>query len=168
MTKPVVFTSEILALYADGPARLESALTGLPESDLDLALAADSWSIRQIVHHLADGDDIWKTCIKAALGNSEGLLTLQWYWDKSQMEWSENWKYASRGIKSSLALMRANRLHILELLEQTPSALEKSIRLQRPQNQEDRITVCEVLEIHIRHMVDHIKDIQAIRQAHGV
>jgi len=42
------------------------------------------------VHHLADGDDIWTICIKAALGNSEGLFSLQWYWDKPQTEWAEN------------------------------------------------------------------------------
>ncbi len=68
--------AEILARYADGPTLLDSALAGLSETDLDLALSADSWSIRQIVHHLADGDDIWKICIKAALGNSDGTFIM--------------------------------------------------------------------------------------------
>ena len=62
--------SATLALYADGPTQLEAVLMGLTESDLNLAQPGDSWTIRQIVHHLADGDDLWKTCIKAALGNS--------------------------------------------------------------------------------------------------
>lgn len=157
----------VLKQYAEGPALLESALAGLTESDLDLALSTDSWSIRQLVHHIADGDDLWKTCIKAALGNSEGLFSLQWYWEKPQMEWSENWTYTSRGIASSLALLRANRRHILELLEHTPNALEKSIRLYRPGTSEDRVTVLDVLEMYVRHMADHIKDIQATLQAHG-
>lgn len=122
----------ILTQYAEGPALLKSALAGLTESGLDLSLTADSWSIRQIVHHLTDGDDIWKICIKAALGNPDGLFTLQWYWDKPQMEWSENWKYASRDIKSSLALLCANRRHIVELVKQIPNAWERSIRLKPP------------------------------------
>jgi hypothetical protein len=168
MTTPAVSTDEILALFADGPALLESALSGLTESNLNLSLTADSWSIRQIVHHLADGDDIWNICIKAALGNSDGVFTLQWYWEKPQMDWSENWSYASRGIESSLALLRANRRHIVELIEQTPGACEKSTRLQRPQKPEVRITVADVLEIQAQHVVDHIKDIQAILQAHGI
>ena len=159
--------AEILVLYADGPARLESALAGLTESGLDLALSADSWSIRQIIHHLADGDDIWKICIKAALGNSDGAFTLQWYWDKPQMEWSQSWKYTSRRIESSLALLRANRHHTLELIQQVPDAWEKSIRLTRP-DQEKRITVGWIVEMQARHVLEHIKDIQAIRQAHGV
>ena len=84
MTEQALNPSATLALYADGPAQLEAVLMGLTESDLDLAQTSDSWTIRQIVHHLADGDDLWKTCIKAALGNSEGSFSLQWYWDKPQ------------------------------------------------------------------------------------
>jgi hypothetical protein len=95
----------ILTQYAKEPALLESAPAGITESDLDLSLTADSWSIRQIVHHL----DIWKICIKAALGNPDGLFTLQLYWDKPQMEWSENWKYASRD-KDIRAIRQAHKV----------------------------------------------------------
>ncbi len=158
----------ILAQYADGPAQLESALAGLTESDLNLSLAVDSWSIRQIVHHVVDGDDLWKTCIKTALGNSDALFSLQWYTVKPQMEWSENWAYANRGLESSLALFCANRRHIVDLLEHIPGACEKSIRFDRPGEEEMRITIFDVLELHVRHILDHIKDIQAIRKAHHI
>ena len=157
-----------LAQYADGPAQLEAALIGLTESDLNLAQTSDSWTIRQIVHHLADGDDIWKICIKAALGNSEGLFSLQWYWDKPQTEWAENWKYANRSTEPSLALFRANRHHIVGLVQQTPDAWEKSIRLKWPDREEGRITIGDVLGMHVRHVVGHIDDIQMIRRAYNV
>jgi len=166
MTDQTDTINEILTLYADGPALLETALTGLTDSDLDLAPGPDSWSIRQIVHHLADGDDIWKICIKAALGNNDGLFTLQWYWDKPQMEWSENWQYASRDIESSLSLLRVNRRHTIELVQQTSDAWERSIWLQRPNGQKEQITVGWVIEMQARHIVDHVKDIRAILQAH--
>jgi uncharacterized damage-inducible protein DinB len=155
-----------LALYADGPAILEAVLNSLAESDLDLAQTSDSWTIRQIVHHIVDGDDIWKTCIKAALGNTEGLFSLQWYGDKPQIEWAENWKYSSRPIEPSLALFRANRHHIVELVQQTPNAWEKSIRIKWPQG-EERITIGDVLEIQAPHVVEHVADIQTILRAHN-
>jgi len=167
MTNQAKSFRTILARYADGPTLLDSALAGLTESDLDLVLSADSWSIRQIVHHLADGDDIWKICIKAALGNSDGTFTLQWYWDKPQLEWSVNWKYASRGVESSLALLRANRSHTVELVEQTAEAWKKPIWLETPNRQKERITVAWIVEMQAGHVIDHIKDIQAILQAHG-
>lgn len=168
MTTLTKLSEAVLAQYADGPAQLESVLNGLTESDLNLALNNETDSIRQIVHHLADGDEIWKLCIKAALGNPEGLFTLQWYWDVSQKEWAHNWRYASRSIESSLALLRANRQQILELVQQTPNAQRKSIRLKRPDGQEERITVEDILEMQARHIVGHIHDIQCIRQAHHI
>ena len=167
MIKQSDTTQQILAQYADGPALLDSAIAGLSESDLNLALSDASWSIRQIVHHIIDGDDIWKTCIKAALGNSDAVFSLQWYTAKPQMEWSENWAY-SRSLESSLALYHANRRHIVDLIEHIPGACEKSALLQRPGKEDIRITVFDVVELHVQHLTDHIKDIEAIRHAHNI
>jgi hypothetical protein len=161
-------TQTILTQYADGPSLLDSALTGLRETDLDLALNADSWTIRQIVHHIVDGDDLWKTCIKIAIGNSEALFSLQWYTVRSQMEWSESWAYSRRGLESSLALYRANRAHIVELLKKTTGALERSVRFERPGKEEIQITVFDVVELHVDHLTEHLESIKAIRTAHGV
>ena len=158
--------NETIAQYAGGPVELEAVLKGLTDSDLDLALTTDTWTIRQIVHHIVDGDDMWKTCIKAALGNSAGLFSLQWYWDRSQTEWAANWKYANRPIEPSLELLRANRHHLAELIEHTPNAWELSIRIKRPQREEERITIGFVLEMQTGHMIEHIGEIQAIRQVH--
>jgi uncharacterized damage-inducible protein DinB len=167
MLEKISNPDETLAQYADGPAQLEAVFCGLAESDLNLSQSSDSWTIRQIVHHIADGDDIWKTCIKAALGNADGLFSLQWYWDKPQIEWAENWRYTDRSIEISLALFRSNRLHIVELIQQTPNAWEKSIRIRTPRNEETRITIGEVLEIQAYHAVEHIADIQTILRAHN-
>jgi hypothetical protein len=168
MTKQADSPDDILALYADGPAQLEAALKGITEAELNLALTADSWSIRQIVHHLADGDDIWKMCTKMALGNSEGVFNLQWYWDNDQMEWSVNWQYAGRSIESSLALLRANRRHIVELVQPVSDTWKMSVRCYRPDGKEERISIGEVLSMQTRHIIGHVQDIKAIRLAHSV
>jgi hypothetical protein len=79
----------VLAQYAQGPTLLEQALSGLTDTDLDLTLSEDSWSIRQIVHHIADGDDIWKICIISVFDvvelhvrqltkHIESLQTIRW------------------------------------------------------------------------------------------
>ena len=84
------------------------------------------------------------------------------------MEWSESWAYTHRGLESSLALYRANRRHIVDLLEHIPGALEKTVRFDRPGKEELLSTVFDVVELHVRHLTEHIETIQAIRQAHGV
>jgi len=159
---------EILKQYADGPTLLDSALADLSESNLDLALNTDSWTIRQIVHHIADGDDLWKICIKIALGNNEALFSLQWYTVKTQMERSESWACSRCRLESSLALYRANRAHMVDLLKQNQGAFERSIRFERPGKEEIRITIPNVVELQVDHLTEHIESIQAIRQAHGV
>jgi hypothetical protein len=68
----------IIAGYADGPNQLETAIAGLSGGELDIVERDDSWTIRQIVHHVVDGDDIWKVFIKRAIGNPGGRFDLQW------------------------------------------------------------------------------------------
>jgi uncharacterized damage-inducible protein DinB len=157
----------ILELFADGPAQLEAVVAGLTDSELNLALSADSWTLRQIVHHIADGDDIWMIGIKAALGNPEGILEFKWYWDVPQNVWVERWKYASRPIESSLAIFRLNRQHITELIRQIPEAWELSLWVKWSNEEKMRMTVGNMVEMQARHAVHHIQDIQKIRQAHG-
>lgn len=168
MTGTADTRDSILGLYAEGPARIAAVLEGLAESDLDLTPAAGAWSIREIVHHVADGDELWKPCIKAALGSCEGWFTLQWYWDKPQLEWSQRWHYAGRPIEPSLALLRANRQQILELLRLVPQGWEATIHLRATDEPDERISVGWVIDMQAQHVVTHCKRIQAIRQAHGV
>jgi len=158
----------VIARYADGPAQLEAAIAGLTETELNLAQSADTWTIRQIVHHVVDGDDIWKIGIKAALGNSSGTFTLQWYWDKPQDEWVESWDYAGRALEPSLALFRANRRHILQLLSQIPDAWERHISIKWPDRQVAQITIGNIVEMQADHVALHVNDIRMIRQSHGV
>lgn len=99
--------SKILAGFAQGPDRLEAAIDGLSNESLDLALSSQSWSIRQIVHHLADGIDLWKGFIKQAIGCPGTSFSLSWYWETPQDDWARMWTYAGRPVGSSLALYRA-------------------------------------------------------------
>ena len=62
-----------------------------------------------------------------------------------------DWKYANRRTEPSLALLRANRHHMVELVQQTPDAWERSIRVRWPDDNEERITIGEVLEMQASH-----------------
>jgi len=152
----------IMKQYAEGPKLLEAALEGLEESDLDAALAQDSWSIRQIVHHIADGDDIWKVCIKMALGNPQAVFDLAWYWAIPQNRWAELWGYDRREVDPSLKLFAANRRHVVQLIESIPGGWERTITLRTPQGDE-QISVGWVVEMQARHVIGHIQDIEKIR-----
>ena len=165
MTEPTQDPLATLACYADGPVQLEAALTGLTEADLDVGPTEGGWTIRQIVHHIADGDDLWGACIKMALGSQTGF-SLQWYWAKSQDEWARTWHYADRAIDPSLALFRANRAHIVQLVEAVPNAWSCYMVMQMPDGRLERVTVGDVIAMQARHVLGHTEDIRRIRETH--
>jgi hypothetical protein len=157
-----------IARYADGPGQLEAAIASLSEGELDLAESDDTWTIRQIVHHIVDGDDIWKVFVKRAIGNPGGRFDLQWYWEMPQDEWVKSWAYATREIEPSLALFRANRGHIVQLLEHMPAVWEQSLLVRWPNGEEQEVSVAWVVEMQARHVPGHADDIRRARQVHGV
>jgi hypothetical protein len=138
-----------LIRYAEGPAQLAAALAELDEAGLDLGPAEGGWTIRQIVHGTQTG------------------FSLQWYWAKSQDEWAEVWRYAERDVEPSWDLFRANRNHIVQLVERVPNAWGCRMKIQMSDGSERSFTVGEIIAMQARHALGHIADIRRIREAHG-
>ncbi len=165
--QPPKEVESITARFREGPALLEDTLAGISETDLDAVPSQGGWTIRQIVHHVADGDDLWKTCIKVALGNERTEFSLAWYQAFPQEHWTEAWGYSRRSIDTSLALLRANRAHIQQLLEQVPNAWTRSVDFRRFDGEMMRVPVGFVVEMQTNHLVNHVNRIRAILHERG-
>lgn len=165
MDEQMAHRESTLARFADGPNLLEATIAGLSEGELNVAQRDDTWTIRQLVHHIVDGDDLWKVFIKRAIGNPGGTFDLQWYWEMPQDEWVERWTYASREIEPSLALFRANRDHIVQLLDHVPGAWEQCLLVRWPNGMEQQMSVASVVEMQARHVTGHLDDIRKAQQA---
>ncbi len=159
---------DILRQYAGAPEMVTSAIQGLAEEQLDLKLSADSWSIRQLVHHIADGDYLWKEFLLRAMGEPEKEFSLEWYWCLPQDEWVKRWSYAERDVEHSLALFKANRQHTLGLLDQVPRLWERCLLIPKREGGQERVSVREVVEMQAGHVLGHVEDIKQIRSVHGV
>ncbi len=157
----------VLTRYREGPTLLERAIAGLQDVDLDARPSQGSWTIRQIVHHIVDGDDIWKTCIKMAIGNEQAEFALAWYWALPQDIWADRWAYKERSLDVSMALLRANRGHILQLLEHAPDGWSKSVSVRKPDGEIERVPVGFVVEMQADHVLHHVNRIRSIRQERG-
>ncbi len=154
--------------YAAGPELLQAAIQDLDATQLDLTLTANSWSIRQLIHHIADGDYLWKEFLLRAAGDPEREFCLEWYWCLPQDEWVKRWSYAERDITPSIALLVANRQHTSDLLMQVPLLWGKSLLIPTPHEGQQHATVGEVVEMQARHVEGHVEDIHQIRSYHGV
>ena len=156
-----------LRRYVDGPALLENTLSELQLTDLDKPPADGGWTIRQIVHHIVDGDDIWKTCIKIALGNDQAEFTLSWYWSRTQEDWAERWAYSSRSLEESLALLKAIRNHVCQLLTMRPDGWTRSAVVRDSKGTLERVTVGFVVEMQADHLMHHVNRILDIHKQGG-
>ena len=59
MSTSQIEKKEILTLFTSGVERLERPIAGVSEADLDLASKPGEWTIRKMVHHVADDGDSW-------------------------------------------------------------------------------------------------------------
>jgi len=157
----------LLERYLQLPKRLEAAIAGLSEADLDLSLGT-GWSIRAYVIHTVEGELIWQLNLRAILGRDGIEFPIQWYFGLPQEEWATCWAYQKRALEPSLALFRGSTASLVDLLRNiAPEAWEHSGRVTWPGNdKETQLSVRDILLIHIRHMDQHTADIRAIRELH--
>jgi uncharacterized damage-inducible protein DinB len=141
---------------------LEHAVIGLLDADLDAKPSEGGWSIRQIVHHIADGDDIWKLCIKMAIGNEQAEFSLGWYWSQTQDTWADRWAYSQRSIGASLSLLKATREHVLQLLASVPEGWNRAVVVRTPQGEIEQVPVGFVVQMQADHVFHHLERIRAI------
>jgi hypothetical protein len=153
-----------LARYREGPELLERSIRGLDDEQLDFPPGRGGWTIRQIVHHVVDGDDFWKIGVKAALGNPPGEITLDWYWTLPQETWAERWRYDRRPLETSLALFRAIRSHVAELVAVAPDGWDRTIGFRNRDGTVETISVGFMVEMQADHVDHHVARILEIRR----
>lgn len=158
---------ELLASYAAGPEQLAAALEGLGDSELDeMTRASGEWTIRQIVHHISDADDLWKMCIKAALGDSGCSFNASWYVVRNG--WADTLDYARLPIGPALDLFSANRNHVVGMIQALPDAWDRHILFTlEGVASEKPLTVGEIIAFQVGHTQQHIDDIKDIRLKYG-
>lgn len=158
---------EKIARFLAGIEELDAVLQGLSEAELDLAREEGKWTIRQIVHHIVDAEDIWETGIKAALGNSGCSFNFSWYITDNKC--AEPLDYARRPIEVALELFKKIRPHVVELIEHLPGARERYVIVKRPEIPDGKkFTVDEIIDWQILHLNIHIEQILETRKKHYI
>ncbi|MBI4730947.1 MAG: DinB family protein [Chloroflexi bacterium] len=158
----------LLKKYLQLPDRLEAAIAGLSEADLDLT-KNDGWPIRAYVHHTVEGELMWQLFLRAILGQDGIEIPIAWYFGHEQEEWGRRWVYGKRAVGPTLALFRGSTATLAELLRNVPpEAWDHFGRVTWPGDEkETRLTVRDIVLMHIRHMDGHTADIRTIRELHG-
>jgi hypothetical protein len=120
---------------------------------------ADGWSIRQIVHHVADDGDVWSMCIKKALATPGALVRFEGF--PGNEAWADALDFDRREIEPALDLIRAHRRYLAQLLEHFPGDWDRSVRLANAEGEVVReMSVREMVRMLTDHMREHIGQIE--------
>jgi uncharacterized damage-inducible protein DinB len=142
---------------AEFPAKLREAVADLNDQQLDTPYREGGWTVRQVVHHLADSH--MNAYLRAKLMVNENNPTLKPY---DQDVWAANGEARHGAIASSLDLIDGLHRRWADFLQRLPAEA-----WQRTAHHPERgqVTMSGTLETYARHGAKHIEHIMGLRRA---
>jgi hypothetical protein len=154
---------EALRLYETGPDALEAALYGITEEELNSKIRSDGWTLREVVHHIADAESTWMTLVKIITISPSTRFSHAWHPGNKGISRALN--YAKRPVEPALALFRATRQHVAQMLRAILGVWENHlVGIEVPDGEPDfTMTVGEYITGMARHLQEHLEEITTRR-----
>lgn len=146
----------LIERYKAGYQAVVDALQGITEAELDQRATPDSWTAREIVHHLADSEMTSAIRLRRLLAEDAPLIA-----GYDEEEFARRLHY-DRPIDTSLEALRAAHrasASILDVLTEDEWAREGT------HSDSGRYTVETWLELYAAHAHDHAAQIAGARQS---
>jgi len=138
--------------YADGPARLQSALAKVPAEALKWRPAPGQWSAHEVVCHCADSETNAAARIRYVTGEKDALIV-----GYDQEAWAVTFDYHSHPLEPALALVAAVRANTVALIRRLPAEAWQH----KGRHTESGIYTAETwLEIYSDHLEGHARQIE--------
>jgi len=138
--------------------QLAAAVSGLSDEQLDTPYREGGWTVRQVVHHLADAHVNGYVRIKLAL--TEGFPVLRTY---EQDAWAAL-PDAALPIGPSLALLQALHARWAALVALLDDA---SLARQAFHPESGAVSVAGLLQVYVRHCDNHLGQILDLKRREG-
>lgn len=161
-------SEETLSLFLSGIERLERAVEGLSEAHLDLSNAEGEWTIRQIVHHVADDGDVWSMCLKKAIATCGAPIRFEGF--PGNEAWAAALAFDRRGIAAALGLLKAHRQVMAELARFFIETWDERyvVIVDEGGKEVQKVTVGQMVHMVAEHLLEHVRVIERIKEKHGV
>jgi len=138
------------------PARLCAAVAGLNDSQLDTPYRDGGWTLRQVVHHLADSHA--NSVIRFKLALTEDWPTIKPY---DENAWAQLSDSKSLPIDSSLSFISAMHERWVALLESMSEADFERGYVHPERGRQNLLTALGIYAWHGRHHTAHITALRA-------
>lgn len=145
----------LIERYADGPRVVAEAVAGLSDAQLDEPPADGGWTVREVVHHLADSEMTSAVRLRRLL--AEDAPRIDAY---DEERFAAVLHYRDRPVQAALAAVAAARQTSRELLDRLTEA---DWARAGTHSTSGRYSVDDWLEIYAAHAHDHADQIRAPR-----
>ncbi len=149
----------LIASIQDLPSEVEAAVKGLGDAQLDTPGGEGEWTIRQVVHHLADSH--MNGFVRMKLTLTEVRPTLKPY---DQEEWARLPDSTDAPIEDSLSILRGLHERWTDLLE---SVAEGDWHRTAIHPEVGEVTLDDLLRTFANHGDNHVEQILRIRSSQG-
>jgi uncharacterized damage-inducible protein DinB len=149
----------LIRQIAETPANLSNAVRGLTPEQLDTPYRPLGWTVRQVVHHLADSHINWYVRTRLVLTEEHPVVK-----PYDQVLWAELADARSGPVEPSLALLETLHQRWTSLLESLSPA-DWSRTMSHPERGE--LTLAATLSMHAWHGRHHVAQITTLRKRAG-
>lgn len=137
----------------------------IPEGGMDWSEKEGEWSIRQIIHHLADDGNVYIFAIERALAVTADKFTFGIF--PGNNTWADRLKFDQRPVTPALKLIEAQREFLAEMLGHFPQRWNNKIDFY---DKDGKLvgsnTIEELIAGLTDHMQEHIEMIKKILEIH--
>jgi uncharacterized damage-inducible protein DinB len=133
---------------------LAKLIQGLDKQKLTRRPAPGTWSMAEILAHLADAEVVAAWRLRLVLGQNGA--TIQSF---DQNVWAETFNYERRDPRVSLETFRVLRMSNLLLLESIPEKLWENYGTHQERGKE---TVAHIVSMYAGHDLNHLRQVEAI------
>ena len=152
--------TQCIALVEAFPETLRSSVASLTDADLDTPYRPGGWTVRQLVHHLADSHA--QTIIRFKLALTEEQPTIKPY---KEALWAEHIDARTMPLDPSLAIISGVHARWVALMRAMSDADYERAFVHPEQNR--AITLAEALELYVWHSTHHLAHITGLKQRSG-
>jgi hypothetical protein len=147
----------LVARYKAGAREVTAALEGITPAELDWRPAPADWSVREVVHHLADSETIAGARLRLLLTADHAQIVA---YDQEAL--ARRLHYGSRPIEAALAALQPLRETTAELLDRLTEADWRRVGTH---SEMGPYSVERWLELNAAHAHDHAEQIRRNRAA---
>ncbi|HTA43604.1 MAG TPA: putative metal-dependent hydrolase [Bryobacteraceae bacterium] len=147
--------AELLADLGDAPASLRATVSGLSRTQLDTPYRLGGWTVRQVVHHLADAHMNWYVRTRLALTEDRPVIKVF-----DETTWAELPDARSGPVETSLDVIDGLHSRWVEMFRALTEEQWKREMLHPERGALALDTVLQMLVWHLRHHTAHITELR--------